>query len=94
MILCPCSCDTCDQCWKYSNELCSLSCQARVAIHNKEQGENVEDMEVDKEGDIDSSSHMLNEEFDAECNKEEADIRNDLNSNNSTLQNYSRETTL
>ena len=91
MMLRPRSSDTCAQCWKFSSELCSLSCQARVVMHNKEQGKNVEDMEVDEEA-ANASSDVDEEfeEFDAEQNKEEAEICNQLNSNNSSLQNYSR----
>ena len=90
VMLRPYSSDTCAQCWKYSNELRSLSRQERVAMHNKEQGENLEDMEVDEEANASSDVDEEFEELDAEQNKEEAEIRNQLNSNNSSLQNYSR----
>ena len=90
VMLRPRSSDTCAQCWKYSNELRSLSRQARVAMHNEEQGENVEDMEVDEEANASSDVDEEFEELDAEQNNEEAEIRNQLNSNNSSLQNYSR----
>ena len=59
-------------------------------MHNKEQGENVEDMEVDEEANASSDVDEEFEELDAEQNNEEAEIRNQLNSNNSSLQNYPR----
>ena len=54
-------------------------------------------MEVKDAGDNNASSHVSNEEYeelDAECNAEESEICNELNSNNRSLQNYSREPTL